>query len=52
MPGASAIGIFAKIPMQKLVNAAIAAVPVTKSLLISCVHDMYVEYPAVMLFKQ
>ena len=38
MPGASAIGMFAKSPMQKLVKAEIAAVPVTKSLLISWVH--------------
>jgi hypothetical protein len=32
MPGASAIGIFANKPMQKVVRAEIAAVAVTRSL--------------------
>lgn len=32
---------FAKNPMQKLVNAEIAAVAVTRSRLISCTHSMY-----------
>jgi hypothetical protein len=46
------MGIFAKSPIQKLVNAAMAAVPVTKSLLTSCVHMMYGEYAGFNEFVQ
>lgn len=41
MPGANAIGMLAKRPMQKLHRAEIAAVAVTKSRLTSCTHSKY-----------
>jgi hypothetical protein len=46
------MGILAKKPMLKLVRAAIAAVPVTKSLLISCVHRLYMLEAGLLRFKQ
>lgn len=41
MPGARAMGMLANKPMQKLVRAAMAAVAVTKSLLMPCTQSRY-----------
>ena len=52
IPGAKAMGILAKAPMQKLVSAAMAAVAVTRSRPTSCEHIAYAEYPGLVGFKQ